>query len=117
MRRGALNADDRLRNPRRVVHAGRRLDDRLLRRHEAAAEHARSRPASLRRQFTAPSFGSERVFACIVAGTTANTTDATWTTTKGAKTTDGTATWIEVTGQPGVNGDTSSATARSGSRA
>ena len=61
------------------------------------------------RQFTAPSFGSERVFACVVAGTTANTTDATWTTTKGAKTTDGTATWIEVTGQPGVNGDIGSA--------
>jgi len=58
------------------------------------------------RQFTAPAVGSERCFACIVAGTTANTTDATWTTTHGAKTTDGGATWIEVTGQPGVNGDT-----------
>ena len=63
---------------------------------------------ALVRQFTAPSVGSERVFACVVAGTTANTTDATWTVTKGAKTTDGTATWIEVTGQPAVNGDTSS---------
>ena len=60
---------------------------------------------SLARQFTAPSFQSERVFACVVAGTTANTTDASWSTSKGTKTTDGTATWIEVTGQPGVNGD------------
>lgn len=59
----------------------------------------------LRRQFTAPTAGNERVFACIVAGTTANTTDATWTLGRGAKITDGTATWIEVTGMSAVNGD------------
>jgi hypothetical protein len=62
----------------------------------------------VRRQFTAPSVGNERMFVCIVAGTTANVTDATWVLTRGAKTTDGTATWQECTGQPAVNGDLAS---------
>lgn len=61
------------------------------------------------RQNATPTVGNERVFVCIVAGTTTNGTEPTWTVTKGAKTTDNTVTWQECTGQPGVNGDISAA--------
>lgn len=59
---------------------------------------------TLARQNTAPSLGQERVFVCIVAGTTSGS-EPTWTVTKGGKTTDSSVTWLECTGQPAVNGD------------
>lgn len=58
------------------------------------------------RQLATPTVGNERVFACIIAGTTLGA-EPTWVVTKGAKTAEAAGpTWQEVTGQPGVNGDT-----------
>jgi hypothetical protein len=54
---------------------------------------------------TAPALNAERIFICIVAGTTHADTEPTWVTTKGAKTDDNDVDWMECTGQPAVNGD------------
>src|SRR5262245_7048816 len=57
------------------------------------------------RQNATPSVNNERVFVCVVAGTTHATTEPTWTVTRGASTTDNTVTWREITGIPALNGD------------
>jgi hypothetical protein len=61
--------------------------------------------AAVVRQNATPVIGNERVFVCVVAGTTGGS-EPSWTVTRGAKTTDNTATWMEATGLAGLNGDT-----------
>jgi hypothetical protein len=59
----------------------------------------------LRRQLAAPAVGSERIFVCIIAGTTL-ASEPTWVITRGGKTAEAAGpTWQECTGQAGVNGD------------
>jgi hypothetical protein len=58
------------------------------------------------RQLTAPAVNSERVFVCIVAGTSG--TEPSWTITRGAKNTSTTPVFQECTGHPAVNGDVGS---------
>lgn len=62
------------------------------------------------RQLAAPTVGNERVFVCVIAGTSL-AAEPTWTITKGAKTAEAAGpTWQECTGQPGVNGDDTNTT-------
>lgn len=59
---------------------------------------------TLCRQAAAPTVGNERVFVCTASGAVGGT-EPTWVVTKAGSTTDNSATWLEITGQPGVNGD------------
>lgn len=79
------------------------------------ANHAYS-AGQIIRQNTTPTQLNERCFICIVAGTSSNPTEPTWTVTKGAKTTDNTVTWQECTGWPAVNGDSTNTPASSTER-
>jgi hypothetical protein len=59
------------------------------------------------RQLTTPTVGFERVFVCTTAGTSSGT-EPSWSASaisQGAAVTDNTATWHDVTGKAGVNGD------------
>lgn len=61
---------------------------------------------TLIRQNATPTVGNERVFVqLLTTAPTSAASEPTWTVTQGAKTTDATCTWIEITGQAGVNGD------------
>lgn len=57
------------------------------------------------RQNTTPSVNNEKVFVCVVAGTTGGSEPSWATFPRGQTTTDGTVTWLECTGNAGLNGD------------
>lgn len=60
------------------------------------------------RQLATPTVNNERVFVCVVGGTSGGS-EPTWTITRGASTTDNTVTWRECTGHAAMNGDLASA--------
>lgn len=68
-----------------------------------AASHAYTVGQVVRQQ-AAPSAGNERVFVCVVAGTSGGTEPA-WSLNFGTLTTDNTVSWYECTGQAALNGD------------
>lgn len=69
-----------------------------------AATHAYS-VGNLVRQLATPTATNERIFACILAGTSLGS-EPTWTFNRGDIITEsGGPKWVEVTGQPAVNGD------------
>jgi hypothetical protein len=70
-----------------------------------AATHVYAAGAAVR-QLAAPTVGNERVFVCIIAGTSLGA-EPTWVVTRGAKTVEAAGpTWMEMTGVAGLNGDT-----------
>ena len=74
-----------------------------------AASHSYAPGALVRQLANTLATGQERVFANVTASTSNTSSSAseptTWTVTKGGTTADGSITWQECTGQPGVNGD------------
>jgi hypothetical protein len=69
-----------------------------------AASHTYS-AGQIIRQLTAPTVGNERVFVCILGGTSGS--EPTWTVTRGAINTSTTPKFQECTGAAAVNGDSS----------
>lgn len=55
--------------------------------------------------FTVTTYGTDRCFVALNAGTTKSGTQPTWDTTRGGKTLDNNITWQECTGVAGPNGD------------